>query len=68
MVAFFFLAWVTAWVTMVVVVFGVDHCGGCGFWHGYCGGCGVFFFFFFCCDQCLKEEVGMAGFLGCSNR
>ena len=45
MVAFFFLAWVTAWVTMVVVVFGVDHCGGCGFWHGHCGGCGFFFFF-----------------------
>ena len=25
------------------------------------------FFFFFCCERCLKEEVGMAGFLGCSN-
>ena len=27
---------------MVVVVFGVGHCGGCGF------------FFFFGCDRCLK--------------
>ena len=25
------------------------------------------FFFFFSCDQCLKEKVGMAGFLGCSD-
>ena len=29
---------------MVVVVFGVGHYGGCGF----------FFFFFFSCDRCLK--------------
>ena len=27
----------------------------------------VMVFFFFCYDQCLKEEVGMAGFLGCSD-
>ena len=28
---FFFLAWVTVGVTVLVVVFGVGHCGGCGF-------------------------------------
>ena len=28
---------------MVVVVFGVGHCGGC-----------AFFFFFWGCDRCLK--------------
>ena len=29
--------------------------------------CVMVFFFFFSCDQCLKEKVGMAGFLGCSD-
>ena len=27
---------------------------------GFVGFCFVLFFFFFCCDWCLKEEVGMA--------
>ena len=35
---------------------------GCDPGHVLCSG-----FFFFCCDRCLKEEVGMAGFLGCSD-
>ena len=56
---FIFLAWVTAWVTMVVVVFGVGHYGGCD----HCGGCG-FLIFIFCYDRCLKEEVGMVE-VGC---
>ena len=45
---------------MVVVVFGMGHYGGCD----HCGGCG-FLIFIFCCDRCLKEEVGMAE-VGCS--
>ena len=44
---------------MVVVVFGVGHYGGCDH-YGCCG----FLIFIFCCDRCLKEEVGMVE-VGC---
>ena len=29
-------------------------------WNGRFGALGSVVFFFFCCDRCLKEEVGMA--------